>query len=198
MTLTAATGTQYVQGLIAPGLILGLPTVVILTGSTVALAPYSILEQFGLVVLAIYVTLVSAALGPLIGMTFPRFDAISAGQADEVIPPRITAIALHVIAISGPSSLLALLVVTPQLAQTVVAALTGTVPSFLLGFIASAGIGQLTGIAVWFRTVGEAIQTTPTTTFRIAAGIILISGGTISAIVAYRSAIHRFNEYSPP
>ncbi|MFB9806916.1 hypothetical protein ACFFQF_17500 [Haladaptatus pallidirubidus] len=197
VTLTAVTGTNYVRGLIAPSIILGLPAAVILTGITSLISPYPILTQFGLVVLAIYLTLVSAALGSGIGMLLPRYNAISIGQADEVIPPRITAVTLHGIAVCIPGCLLALLLATPELAQTMISILVGTLPGILLKLLATVGLEPLAGIATWFLTIGNSIQAIARPMFRLTTISVLGTSGIIVAIAAYRGATQRFNAFSP-
>ncbi|MCD2200979.1 hypothetical protein LPA44_13900 [Halobacterium sp. KA-4] len=52
VTLTAVSGKQYVRGLMVPGLLLGLPIVVAVTGIAGALSPYSLGESVGLVALS--------------------------------------------------------------------------------------------------------------------------------------------------
>lgn len=198
VTLTAATGTNYVRGLLAPSLILGLPTAIVLTSVIGFFSPYMIPARFGLVVFAVYLTVVSAALGSGIGMLFPRFKSISIGRAEEVVPPRITAVAVHGAIVCIPGSLLALLVATPDLAQTVISVLIGALPGFLLKLLVSAGVKPLAGVSAWFITIGDTVQSIPLTTFRAGALCIIGICGVLSAITAYRDAIHRFNSFSPP
>lgn len=197
-TLTAATGGEYVRGLIAPGVIFGLPMAVILTGIAGITSPYTISVSVSLVGLAIYLTIVSVALGPNIGMRFPRFRAISVGQADEVVPPRILAVSLHGVSVALPGGLLVLLIIQPDLAQTTVSVVLGVLPGFVLDLLVTAGAEPLAGVSTWFTAVGETIQAIPPTTFRATTGAGLLSGGAIVALAAYRDSIRRFNGFSPP
>lgn len=107
------------------------------------------------------------------------------------------AIAAHMALTVLPGGLLAALVVAPSAARTVVAGLLGTVPSLLLRLLTSDG-GLLTGPASWFAQVGTELQAVDLGLFRISAGIVLVVGGAVVAVLLYRNAVHRFQRYAPP
>jgi ABC-2 type transport system permease protein len=147
VTLTAISGKQYVRGLMVPGLVLGLPVVVIVTSVAGVLSPYTVTEQVSLVVLGVYLTCVSVAITPAVGMALPRFSAISVGQSREVLPPRMSAAFLHLALIMVPGALLTMLVIIPRIARGVLAVLFGSLPAFLLGLLTDAAGGPLSTAA---------------------------------------------------
>lgn len=198
ITLTGVTGSQYVRGITLPGLLIGLPVAICLTIGSSFLSSYGILVRVGLGVLTVFLTIISVALGPLIGMTFPRFDAISVGNAKNVVPPRILAIMLHGAAIGIPGGLLALLIVSPRLARIGVSAMFGWLPGVLLQLLVNAGLDPLAGVSKRFLTLSETIQSISIETFRMSLGSVLGICGVIIAVLAYRTAIQRFDEFSPP
>lgn len=198
VTLTAVSGTQYVRGLMVPGLVFGLPVVVILTSVASVFSPYTIPEQVGLVVLSVYLTCVSVAITPAVGMMLPRFSAISVGQSREVLPPRMSAIVLHMALIMIPGALLTMLVIVPRIAQVVLAGLAGSLPAFLLGLLTDSAGGLFSTAATWFAHVSGVIQTVEVGQLQVVtSGVLLISGVLVLAVL-YRYAIRRFEYYSLP
>lgn len=197
VALTSVSGTQYVRGLLAPGLLLGLPISVVVTAVLGVVSPYTPTEQVGLVSLCAYLTCVSATITPAIGMALPRFSAISVGQSQDVLPPRMSAVAVHAALIVLPGGLLAALVVAPSVARTVVSGLVGFVPAFLLGLLSGSDGGILAVAAGWFTHVGNELQAADLGLVRVGTGGLLLIGGIVVAILLYRNAVHRFQRYSP-
>lgn len=198
VTLTAVSGTQYVRGLMVPSLFLGLPIVTILTAIAGLFSPYTLTEQYGLVALGIYLTCVSITITPAIGIALPRFSAISVGQSQEVLPPRMSAVILHLTVTVIPGALLALLVISPKTARAVLAGLFGFVPAFLLELLIGPDNGLLATAAAWFIDIGKQIQTVSLGKLQGIGGGVVLIGGVIIAILLYQNAIHRFERYSPP
>ncbi len=197
VALTAVSGTQYVRGLLAPGLLLGLPIGVVVTAVLGVISPYTPTEQVGLVVLCAYLTCVSVTVTPAIGMALPRFSAISVGQSQDVLPPRMSAVAVHAALTVLPGGLLAALVVAPSIARTGVSGLVGFVPAFLLGLLSGSDGGILATAAGWFTHVGNELQAADLGLVRVGTGGLLLIGGIVVAILLYRNAVHRFQRYSP-
>jgi hypothetical protein len=198
VTLIAISGRSYVRGLILPGLLLGLPLVVLLTGGAAVLGPFGLTIAAGLVGVSLLSTAVAVTTAPAVGMWFPRFSAISIGQSREVIPPRLFTTALHFFGVTIPGALLAVLLLDPQLARQLVALVTGFLPAALLGLLASGNGGVLTAAASWFQGVGTAVQSIGVESFQFGAGGILVVGAIGVSILAYRLSIRRFDRYSPP
>jgi hypothetical protein len=196
VTLTTVSGTQYVRGLILPGLLFGLPVVVVVTAGAALFSPDGLVPSLVLVLLSVYLTVVAAAIAPAIGMRFPRFSAISIGQRRAVLPPRITAVVLHLGVTVLPGSILVLLVVAPELARALVAGLFGSLPAILLGLIGGSN-GMLSQAATWFNQLGQVIRATNVGQFRLVGGGILLIGGVIVAFGSYRYAIQRFERFDP-
>lgn len=197
VTLTAVSGRQYVRGLVLPGLLFGLPIGVVVTTVAGVVSPYTLAEQASLVLVCAYLTCVSVTVTPAVGMALPRFSAISVGQSQDVRPPRMGAIAVHMALTVLPGGLLAALVVAPSAARTGIASLLGYLPSLLLGLLTSDG-GFLTGPASWFARLGTELQAIDLGLFRIGAGVVLVVGGAVVAVLLYRNAVHRFQRYAPP
>lgn len=197
VTLTAVSGTQYVRGLLVPGLLLGLPIGVVVTAVLGVVSPYTPAEQVGLVVLCAYLTCVSVTITPAVGMILPRFSAISVGQSQDVLPPRMSAVAVHAVLTVLPGGLLAALVVAPSVARTVVSGLVGFVPGFLLELLSGSDGGLLATAAGWFIHVGNELQAADLGLIRVGAGGILLIGGIVVVILLYRNAVHRFQRYNP-
>lgn len=198
VTLTAVSGKQYVRGLMMPGLVLGLPIVLLVTGLVGIASPYSVTEQLGLVGLSLYLTVVSVTVTPAVGMALPRFSAISVGQSRDVLPPRMSAVAVHAALIVGPGAVLAALVIAPGTARAVLAGLFGFVPAFLLELLSGSNEGLLTGVSRSFSAIGQAIQGISLGQLQIAGGGALLIGGVLVSILLYRNAVHRFKRYTPP
>lgn len=198
VTLTAVSGTQYVRGLVVPGLVFGLPIVLVVTGIAGIVSPYSLVERVGLVVLSGYLTCVAVTITPAIGMALPRFSSISVGQSQDVLPPRMSAVAVHVVLTVLPGALLAALLIAPSTARAILAGLFGFVPAFLLELLAESNGGLLAMVAGWFTDIGDGIQAVGLGQVQVVAGGSLLLGGALVSILLYRNAIHRFERYSPP
>ena len=196
VTLTTVSGVQYVRGLILPGLLFGLPVVVVVTAGAALFSPDGLVPSLVLVLLSVYLTVVAAAIAPAIGMRFPRFSAISIGQSRAVLPPRITTVVLHLGLTILPGSILVLLVVAPELARALIAGLFGSLPAIILGLVGGSS-GMLSQAAAWFDQLGRIIRTTDVGQFRLVGGGILLIGGVIVAFGSYRYAIQRFERFDP-
>ena len=197
VTLTAVSGRQYVRGLMTPGLVFGLPLVLVATVIAGLLSPYTLVEQLGLVALGLYLTAVAVTITPAIGMALPRFSAVSVGQSRNVLPPRMSAVAVHAAVTVLPGALLAALLLVPSAARAVLAGVFGFLPAFLLELIAGSDGGVLTGVTEWFAGFGSGIQAVGLTQLRSVAGGALLFGGVLVSILLYRNAIHRFGRYAP-
>lgn len=196
VTLTAVSGKQYIRGLMIPGLVLGLPAVIFITSIAGVFSSYTIPEQVGLVVLGVYLTCVSVAITPAIGMALPRFSAISVGQSREVLPPRMSAAILHMTLIIVPGALLTMLVIVPRIARGILAVLFGSLPAFLLGLATGSTDGLLSTVVAWFEQIGEIIRAVEVGQLQIVAGGVLLISGILVLNLLYRNAIRRFERYS--
>jgi len=197
VTLTAVSGRQYVRGLAVPGLVFGLPLVLAVTGLAGLVSPYTLAERLALVALGGYLTVVSVTVTPAVGMALPRFSAISVGQSRDVLPPRMSAVAVHAALTVVPGGFLAALVVAPGTAQGVLAGLVGTLPAFVLELIGNTSGGALTATAGAFSDVGEGIRAIPTALLRTVGGAAGLTGGVLVSVLLYRNAVSRFERYSP-
>ena len=196
VTLTAVSGKQYVRGLMMPGLVLGLPIVAIMTSIASVFSPYTVIEQVSLVVFSVYLTCVSVAITPAIGMALPRFSGIRVSQSQEVLPPRISAIIIHMMLITIPGALLTMLVIVPRIARGVLAVLFGSLWTFLFGLLVDSTDGLFWEVVAWFEQIGGTIRAVELGQLQIVVGgMLLISGGFVS-ILLYRNAINRFDRYS--
>lgn len=197
VTLTAVSGTQYVRGLIIPGVVFGLPIILLVTGFAGLVSPYTVSEQIGLVVLSVYLTCIATTAAPAIGMLFPRFSAIRVGQSQDVLPPRMTAVAIHSLLTVLPGALLAALLVAPRTARAFLAGIFGLVPTVLLELLSGSANGPLATAADVFRTIGENIQAVGPGQLRLVGGGFLLLGGVLCSYLLYQTAIRRFNQYNP-
>lgn len=196
VTLTAVSGNHYVRGLMTPGLLLGLPVVVVVTAIADVFSPYTLGQQVGLVVLGGFLTCIAVGITPAIGMALPRFSAISIGRSDDVLPPRITATVVHLLLVVVPGVALALVILTPKIARGALAVLVGTLPAFILNFLNGSG-GPLSAAANVFEGIGVAVRTLGLVQFRVGSGVVLVLGGLLVACLLYRHAIRRFDRFSP-
>lgn len=194
VTLTAVSGRTYVRGLMLPGVLVGLPLVLVVALGAGVVSPYSWLQVLGLGLLGVYLTVVAVATTPAVGMRLPRFSAIRIGQSRAVIPPRLTAVVLHLGLTAVPGSILVLLVVAPDLGRTVVAVLLGYLPAFLLNLVGGAGLPSRGADA--FQAVGDALQAMPLGHARLVVGGGLLVGGAIAAAGCYRHAIGYYERYT--
>ncbi|WP_135828911.1 hypothetical protein [Halorussus halobius] len=198
VTLTAVSGRAYVRGLLVPGLLVGLPVVVVAAAVAGLLSPYSPAERVGLVALGAYLTCVAVAVTPAVGMALPRFSAISVGQSREVLPPRMSAVAVHAALTVLPGGLLAGLVVAPAAIRMVFAGAFGFAPALALRLLAASDEGTLAETAAWFADVGEAVGSVGIAELQVVLGGGLLVGGVAAAGLLYRYAVGRFDRYVPP
>ncbi|MEA5389301.1 hypothetical protein VB779_21325 [Haloarculaceae archaeon H-GB11] len=89
--------------------------------------------------MSLLTTLVAVTTAPAVGLWFPRFSAISIGQSRDVIPPRLLTTAFHFLGVTIPGALLAVLLLEPQLARTLIAGLIGFFPAALLQLATGGG-----------------------------------------------------------
>ncbi|ADB62227.1 hypothetical protein Htur_3363 [Haloterrigena turkmenica DSM 5511] len=196
VTLTAVPGRQYVRGLLVPGLLIGLPLVPLVTGLATLVSPYTLLERVGLITLSGFVTCVAVAIAPAIGMVFPRFSAISVGRSCDVIPPRMTAVALHAGLTVVPGTVLAGLVLAPELTRGALAGLFGVLPAVLSELLAAATADVVAAPADWFVALGDGIGSLDLAVLRFGGGGLVLVGGLLVAVLSYRRAIDRFEHYT--
>ncbi|SEP31263.1 hypothetical protein SAMN04487948_1444 [Halogranum amylolyticum] len=197
-TLIAISGSAYVRGLMLPGLLFGFPLVVLGTAGAALAGPFELPVAAGLVAVSVLVTLVAVTTAPAVGMWFPRFSAISIGQSRDVIPPRLLTTALHFLVVTGPGTLLALLLIDAQLARALVAGIVGFLPAALLILAAGRDGGVLADLGTWFQGIGTRVQAIGVERFQLGASGLLVIGGIVVAVVSYRLAVRRFDSYSPP
>jgi hypothetical protein len=131
-------------------------------------------------------------------MWFSRFSAICIGQSREVIPPRLLTTALHFLGVTVPGTLLALLLLDPQLARALVAGVVGFLPAALLTLAAGRDGGVLADVGTWFQSIGTGVQAIGVERFQLGASGLLVVSGLVVAVVSYRLAVRRFDGYSPP
>ncbi|WP_255152890.1 hypothetical protein [Halorarius halobius] len=198
VTLISVSGTAYVRGLMLPGLLFGVPVVVLVTGGTALVGSFELPVTIGLLGVSLLTTLVAVTTAPAVGLWFPRFSAISIGQSREVIPPRLLTTAFHFLGVTIPGALLAVLLLEPQLARTLIAGLIGFLPAALLQLATGGGSGVLSDVGAWFHGIGTAIQSIGTDSFRLTTGSLLVVGAVTVAILSYWVALRRFDSYSPP
>lgn len=197
VTLLSVPGSTYVRGVLLPGLLLGGPLVVLVTGGGALVGPFELPVAAGLVASSLLATVVAVTTAPAVGMWFPRFSAIRIGQSSEVIPPRLLTTMLHFLGVTGPTTLLALLFLDPPLARTFVAGITGFVPGALLLLIAGDDGGLLSTLGAWFNGVGTTIVSIDIEFFQLGAGALLVLGAVVVPVLAYRLAVRRYDRYSP-
>ena len=93
-------------------------------------------------------------------------------------------------------SLLALLVVAPEVARAVVAVLLGYLPAGLLGLLGGT-TGPLAAAAEAFRSLGGSIAATDPDRFGLVVGGVLLVAGALLAVGLYRHTVSRFERYAP-
>jgi len=198
VTLLSISGAEYVRGLLLPGVLFGIPLVVLVTGGTALVGGFQLPVVLGLVGVGLLATAVAVTSAPAVGLWFPRFSAISIGQSRKVIPPRLVTTAVHFLSVTIPATFLALLILEPQLARTLVAGIVGYLPAALLQLIFGGDGGPVLAVSTWFQSFGTAIESVAVETFRFSASGVLVLAGVIVAVVSYQAAVRRFDSYSPP
>lgn len=198
VTLISVSGSNYVRGLMLPGLLYGLPLVALVTGGATIVGAFELPVALGLVGVGLLATIVAVTTAPAVGVRFPRFSAISIGQSREVIPPRLVTTALHFLGVTTPATLLAVLLLEPRLAQTLIAGLVGFLPAALLQLASGGESGILSDGGTWFHSLGTAIQSSGLESFRLTVAGLLILSAFVVAGISYRVAVRRFDNYTPP
>lgn len=198
VTLTAVSGRQYVRGLVVPGLVIGLPVVLVVTALAGFVSPYTLGERFGLLGIGLYLTVVSVVITPAIGMALPRFSAVSVGQSRDVLPPRMSAVGVHAALTVGPGALLVALLIAPAVARAILAGVFGYVPAILLELLSGSNDGVLDAAAGVFGDLGEGVQAVGIEPLQIVGGGGLLIGGVLVSVMLYRNAVRRFRRYAPP
>jgi hypothetical protein len=197
ITLISVSGLAYARGVMLPGLLLGLPTAVLVTGSAALVGPFELPVAVGLAGVALLATVVAISTAPAVGMWFPRFSAISIGQSREVVPPRLVTTACHFLGVTGPATLLTLCLLNPQFARTLVAGIVGFLPAALLQLAAREDVGTLSDASTWFHGMGTAVQSVSGEAFQLVGGGLLVVGAVVVTALSYRLAVRRFDQYSP-
>jgi hypothetical protein len=198
LTLVSISGPAYVRGVMLPGLLLGFPIVVLVTGGAALVGPFELLAAVGLITVSLLTTVVAVTTAPAVGMWFPRFSAISIGQSREVIPPRLLTTALHFLGVTVPGALFVLLLLDTELVRALIAGIAGFLPAALLQLVASEDGGVLSDGSTWFQGIGTAVQSVSIESFRLVTGGLLVVGAVVVAVLSYRLAVRRFDRYSPP
>jgi len=198
VTLISISGSDYVRGLMLPGLLYGLPLVALVTGGAAIVGAFELPVALGLVGVGFLATMVAITTAPAVGIWFPRFSAISIGQSREVIPPRLVTTALHFLGVTTPATLLAVLLLEPRLAQTLIAGIVGFLPAALLQLASGGESGMLSDVGSWFHALGTIIQSSGLESFRLTVAGLLILSAFVVAGISYRVAIRRFDNYTPP
>jgi hypothetical protein len=197
ITLISISGLAYVRGVMLPGLLLGLPIVALVTGGAALVGPFELPVAVGLVGVALLATVVAVSTAPAVGIWFPRFSAISIGQSREVVPPRLVTTAFHFLGVTGPATLLALCLLNPRFARTLVAGIVGFLPAALLQLVAGEDVGVLSDASTWFHGIGTAVQSVSGESFQLVGGGLLVVGAAVTTVLSYRLAVWRFDRYSP-
>lgn len=196
VTLTTVSGRQYTRGLMIPGLLIGIPAVLTITAIVSVLSPYTLIKQSYIIVLCVFLTSISVAIAPAIGMRFPRFSAISVGQSQDVRPPRMSAVIIHFAAVVVPGVFLVLLVLSPRFARYLLSTLFGFLPAFLLTIPAESSGGVLSAAAGLFNSFGSSIQTVGIVQIQVSVTGMILTVGISIGFLLYRDAIYRFDQYS--
>ncbi|QIB74026.1 TetR family transcriptional regulator [Halogeometricum borinquense] len=154
VTLVAATPSQFIRGILLPGVVYGAPVAAVITVVTAVGGGYSLPVVVGLAAVAAFVTLVAAPAGAAVGVYLPRFSAVSVGQSNDVLPPRTSAMIVHGILIIPPAGLLAYLIASPGVAELVSEILPIVTPTAVRFGVSAAAVlvGVLVGLT-GYRTV---------------------------------------------
>lgn len=145
-TLTSSvSGRAFLRGLLLPGGVVGVLTVipgVVLSGLWLG---YGLLEVGLLGLFAVSLTCVSLTLAPAIGIRAPRYDAITARGNDEIVPPSLTAIAVHAVGLGVVFTFGIACWALPEVLTTLFA--TGPVPGIVrTGQILGVGAASLVSV----------------------------------------------------
>jgi ABC-2 type transport system permease protein len=198
VTLTAISGKQYVRGLVVPGLVFGLPIALVVTALGGLISPYPLVERVGLIALSGFLTVVSVTITPAIGMALPRFSPIRVGQSRDVLPPRMSAVAVHAALVLVPGGFLVALLIAPVVARAILAGIVGYVPAILLNLLSGAQSGILASIAGMFARLGDGVLAIELGLLQIAGGGLLLLASSLLSVILYRNAVQRFDRYTPP
>lgn len=115
---TSITGKQFVDGIAVPGRLIGFPIIIVSLLVANIVGPYSVLEGTGLLVLGAMLLFMSVQFAPLVGMWFPRYSAITVKESREVVPPSITATAIHALVTLGIGIVAAASLLAPESVRT--------------------------------------------------------------------------------
>lgn len=188
VTLISVSGSAYIRGLMLPGLLFGMPAVVLVTGGAALVGTFEPSVAFGLLGASLLTTLVAVTTAPAVGLWFPRFSAISVRTEPRGDP---TAVADDCApfpwgdgsrnASSGPRPR----TTTRSNAHRRRYGLPpGGTPSVGYGWKS----GVLSDVGTWFHGIGTAIQSIRIESFRFTAGGLLVLGAVIVAVASYRLA----------
>lgn len=117
------------------------------------------------------------------------------GRSRDVIPPRTTAVTLHAALTVVPGTVLAGLVVTPELTRAALGGLFGVLPAVPLELLATATVDVVAAPADWFAAIGDGIGGLDLAVLRFGGGGLVLVGGLLVAALSYRRAIGRFERY---
>lgn len=114
---TSITGKQFIDGITIPGRLIGFPVIIVFLLGANVVSPHTLLEGMGLLALGAVLMFTSVQLAPLVGMWFPRFSAITVKESREVVPPSLTAMAIHALLTLGIGIVAAASLLAPESVQ---------------------------------------------------------------------------------
>lgn len=190
LTLTSlADGRAYVRGLALPPLLFGLPAALLAPVAALA-AGYSPLDTALVAVVALVGVLVVAFVGPALGFLLPRTDAVRVVRGREVVPPTLTAMALHTVVIVLFVGVPAFAALAPDLARGTVGLVVGGLFAFVFD------LAGVVVIADALRALARAIVGVPLSAVRVVGFVGPLAVGCGVAALASRFARRRFEGYT--
>lgn len=192
--LSTVGGRRFVRGLCLPGALVGVPLTVVGTAVAAVAAGYAPLETAGIVALALVLSVAALGLAPGVGSRFPRFDAVSAGRSEEVIPPALSAVLVYSLLLGIPGGFAALSLLAPGTARGLVAALVGDLPALVLSLLAGQGL-PTEGLARTVAGFGDPVRALGLGTVRVAGYAGPLALVALLGYRGYRNAARRFEDY---
>jgi ABC-2 type transport system permease protein len=162
-TLTSlASGRQYALGIALPGLVLGVPLVLVTTVGTGLYGPYTVTEVGLLASIALVCSVLAVTAAPAVGTLFPRYDPVRVGSEREVVPPSLSAIVVYTLALVVPGAIAVGSALAPAATRRAFSLLVGGLFALPFSLLAGEGLSVAGGVATWFQEVGTAIANLPT------------------------------------
>ncbi|MFC7177032.1 hypothetical protein [Halosegnis marinus] len=189
-TLTSlADGRAYVRGLALPPLLFGLPAA--LLAPAVALATgYGPTDAVLVAAAALVGVVVAAFVGPTLGFLVPRTDAVRVARGREVVPPTLTAMALHTLVVVLFVALPAFAALAPDLARATAGFVVGGLFAFPFD------LAGVIPIADALRSAARAVVGVPLPAVRWGGFAGPLVAGLAVAALAARVARRRFEGYT--